>query len=50
MKGKFLNEDEKLDLVKAHFSDIDENEKVDSETFFDDLDNHITIDLTNLSG
>ena len=54
MKGNLLNEDEKLDLVKARFSDIDENEneneKVDGETFFDDLDNHITLDLTNLSG
>lgn len=39
--GSQLTEEQKVELVKARFSDIDESELVDGDTFFKELDSGI---------
>lgn len=39
--GSQLTEEQKMELVKARFSDIDESELVDGDTFFKELDSGI---------
>lgn len=34
----FLTEEQKMEFVKLRFSDLDENDLVDADTFFEDLD------------
>lgn len=34
----FLTEEQKMELVKLRFSDLDEDDLVDADTFFKDLD------------